>query len=136
MQLTLLPTTFSLLFHSPVAVQLEVGYSEDDEIYVDLQPLSERDDCINDTQLMELEGVAYSEAHKLDDLVASFAHSIFDFLYGQDHHSSLHYTKYKALLAAEQAYKASASVKKAYDKLFPKFTALEPHYNFREPISY
>lgn len=97
-----------------MAVQLEVGYTEDEEVYVDIQPVSELEDVIDDALLAELEGVAYSEADKLDTLVASFTHCVYDFLYGHDQVASLLYTKYSDYLKLEQSYKASSETKKSY----------------------
>lgn len=97
------------MIYSPKdAVQIEVGYTEEDAIYAQCEPISELEDCIDERELETLEMLVYEEAEKLDDLVAAFAHSIYDYLYGLCHHKSLLYNKYSAWKKLEKDYKASA----------------------------
>jgi hypothetical protein len=71
-----------------------VGYTEDEEIYADVQPVSEIEGGMEDQQLEELTGIVYTEAHHLDTLVAKFAHSIYDYLLGETNHQGFKYVKY------------------------------------------
>jgi hypothetical protein len=97
-----------------VATRVEVGYTEDEEVYVDLQPASELEGGMEDFQFNELESVAYTEAKLLDKNIAAFVHAIYDYLYGQSEHQSLLYNRYKELLASEKTLKNAEDRKKAY----------------------
>lgn len=106
---------------STVAVQVEIGYADDEEIYVDLQPVSELEGGLSEREMNELEGIAYTESKHLDTLVAQFAHQIYDYLYGLCHHKSLQYNGYTAYTKAKQEYERAMERQKAYVPISGKF---------------
>ena len=63
------------------AIRVEVGYSDGDEVYADLQPVSMLEGGLSELQLRELEGLIYAEIPKMDQMIAAFAHSVYEYLY-------------------------------------------------------
>ena len=98
-----------------------MGFTEEDEVYVDLQPASEMEGGLEDSELMELESIAYTEAKFLDKDVPRFCCSIYDYLHGVSEHKSFDFTEYKALKVAEKNFKNADERRKAYGRVFANF---------------
>jgi hypothetical protein len=98
----------------PDATRIEVGFTEEDEIYVDMQPASELEGGLEDSEFNELESIAYTEATHLDKMVAAFAHPIYDYLYSISQHSSFLYDEYSKFKASEKALRDGEDRRKAY----------------------
>lgn len=105
------------------ACKVTCGYAENDEVFVEVEATSELEGGLNDKQIVELEGIAYTHANALDDMVAAFAHPIYDYLYGESNrHSSLLYTKY----AEYKKMKKDCANMSAQQKQYAKIQRLAP----------